>query len=300
MQCVERGLIRLEDDVTALLPELGKLPVLTGFDDKGKRILTKRTKTITLRSVSFFLYYYMIDLSIPRNLLTHTSGLAYDFDHPDLIRYRSLGYTEGNDGGNHVVDKASAPLVFEPGTSLSYGASLDWCGKLVERLTNQSLEEYMKSSIFTPLEITDITFWPSKRPELGSRMMGKATRTDSGRLVECDLPPFVVETTDSDTEECFGGHGAYASMPDFFKILQSLLLDDEKLLKKSTAVELFRPQLTAEERNGMRAIQATPKGLTGYHEDVELDWGLCGCLFLNDYMEIGRGSQRYSGEGFRI
>ena len=62
----------------------------------------------------------------------------------------------------------------------------------------------MKSSIFTSLRITDITFWPSKHLELGSRMMGKATRTDSGCLVDCDLPSFAAETID--TEECFGGH----------------------------------------------------------------------------------------------
>ena len=55
MQCVERGLIRLEDDVTTLLPELGKLPVLTGFDDEGKPILTKRTNPITLRFAIFCL-----------------------------------------------------------------------------------------------------------------------------------------------------------------------------------------------------------------------------------------------------
>ena len=127
--------------------------------------------------------------------------------------------------------------------------------------------------------------------------MGKATRTDSGRLVECDLPPFVVETTD--TEECFGGHGAYASMPDFFKVLQSLLLDEENLLKKSTAAELFKPQLTVEERNGMKAIQAT-RGVAGYYEEVELDWSLCGGLLLNDYMNIWRGGQHYSGQDLRV
>lgn len=186
--------------------------------------------------------------------------------HPDLIRYRSLGYTEG-EGGNTVIAKHSAPLTFEPGTSWSYGTSLDWCGKLIERLTNQSLEEYMKSSIFVPLGITDITFWPSKRSELASRMMTQVTRdVESGKLTECEVP-FFTETL----EDCFGGHGAYASLPEFFKVLQSLLLDDEKLLKKSTAAELFKPRLTSEEKNRIKAMQATPEGFFGYHENVEFD-----------------------------
>ena len=42
-------------------------------------------------------------------------------------------------------------------------------------------------------------------------------------------------------EDCFSGHGAYASMPDYFKILMSLLLDDEKVLKKETMKLMFEP-----------------------------------------------------------
>ena len=55
MQCIERGLIRLEDDVSTLLPEIVNIPILTGFDDGGKPILTKRTKVITLRFILFSL-----------------------------------------------------------------------------------------------------------------------------------------------------------------------------------------------------------------------------------------------------
>lgn len=52
MQCVERGLLRLDDDVTSILHELKDLEILTGFDEEsGKPIMKKRTKTITLRSV---------------------------------------------------------------------------------------------------------------------------------------------------------------------------------------------------------------------------------------------------------
>lgn len=48
MQCVERGLIGLEDDVTVLLPELKEAQIFTGIED-GKPVMKKRQNTITLR-----------------------------------------------------------------------------------------------------------------------------------------------------------------------------------------------------------------------------------------------------------
>lgn len=65
MQCVEKGLLKLDEDVTPILPELKGIKILKGFeegpDGKDKPILVENTKTITLR-----------------HLLTHTSGLSYD------------------------------------------------------------------------------------------------------------------------------------------------------------------------------------------------------------------------------
>lgn len=53
MQCVEKGLLNLDDDVAGILPELKDMDVLLGFetgdDGKEKPILTKNTKRITLR-----------------------------------------------------------------------------------------------------------------------------------------------------------------------------------------------------------------------------------------------------------
>lgn len=49
MQCVERGLWKLDDDIAPILPELAKLEILTGFDAAGKPITTQRKNPITLR-----------------------------------------------------------------------------------------------------------------------------------------------------------------------------------------------------------------------------------------------------------
>jgi CubicO group peptidase (beta-lactamase class C family) len=51
MQCVERDLINLDDDITAVLPEWKDAVILTGLDEKNdsKPILAKAKNAITLR-----------------------------------------------------------------------------------------------------------------------------------------------------------------------------------------------------------------------------------------------------------
>ena len=50
MQCVERGQIELDGDITDVLTELKDIDILKGFDeDSGKPILVKNTEPITLR-----------------------------------------------------------------------------------------------------------------------------------------------------------------------------------------------------------------------------------------------------------
>jgi CubicO group peptidase (beta-lactamase class C family) len=48
MQCVERGLIELDDDVTTVLPELKDIQIFTGIED-GKPVMKEAQNTITLR-----------------------------------------------------------------------------------------------------------------------------------------------------------------------------------------------------------------------------------------------------------
>jgi CubicO group peptidase (beta-lactamase class C family) len=49
MQCVERGLLKLDDDVIEILPELKRLRILKGFNEESKKpIMADNTQTITL------------------------------------------------------------------------------------------------------------------------------------------------------------------------------------------------------------------------------------------------------------
>lgn len=83
-------------------------------------------------------------------------------------------------------------------------------------------------------------------------------------------------------EDCFGGQGASASMADFFKILQSILKDDEKVLKKETTKIMFEPQLSAESMRAMNELFSVPALTRHFVGDMQLgvakDWGIGGLL----------------------
>ena len=50
LQCMERGVLTLDDDVTNILPELKGMEILTGFDtETGKPVTQKAMRSITLR-----------------------------------------------------------------------------------------------------------------------------------------------------------------------------------------------------------------------------------------------------------
>ncbi len=52
LQCVERGQMKLDEDVSQILPELKDIEIITGFDEStGKPILKMPSNPITLRSV---------------------------------------------------------------------------------------------------------------------------------------------------------------------------------------------------------------------------------------------------------
>ena len=51
LQCVERGLLKLDDDVSGILPEFEGIEVLTGFDAAGQPVLRRAERRVTLRYI---------------------------------------------------------------------------------------------------------------------------------------------------------------------------------------------------------------------------------------------------------
>ena len=138
-----------------------------------------------------------------------------------------------------------------------------------------------------------MTFFPEKQPELSSRLVGLFIRDPavvdgSGKAV-----PFKGPNMIAGAAEEMGGQGLFAPMTSILKILESLLLDDEKLLKKETAALMFQPQLSNESRQALQQIYASkpskgPISIGNFPPDVRYDWGLGGLLTMEDVKQDGQ------------
>jgi CubicO group peptidase (beta-lactamase class C family) len=98
-----------------------------------------------------------------RDLLTHQSGLTYDFMNNTEVdaAYREIGV--GRKGQNSLKELISSlstiPLEFSPGDKWNYSISTDVCGYLVEVLSGMALDEFLKKNIFDPLGMLDTAFY---------------------------------------------------------------------------------------------------------------------------------------------
>jgi CubicO group peptidase (beta-lactamase class C family) len=96
-----------------------------------------------------------------RDLLTHTSGLSYHIMDRTPVdeAYRQAGI--GGPAGtlrDMVSALAALPLEFSPGTRWGYSVATDVVGHLVEVLSGQRFDDYLRTQIFEPLGMVDTGF----------------------------------------------------------------------------------------------------------------------------------------------
>src|SRR5215472_11531855 len=192
MQLAERGKVALEEPAAKHLPELAKLDVLEGFDEAGKPKLRPASKPVTLK-----------------HLLTHTSGFAYDTWDQSMAKYNML----------HPVPPGAVapltPLFFEPGTRWQYGTGLDWSGKLVEKVSGQTLEAYFQANILGPLGMKNTTFvFPADKFE---RLVSTYSRQDDGTLKQNPRNMPVAPKAFN------GGGGLFSTVGDYTRFMQMIL-----------------------------------------------------------------------------
>ncbi|ROW06384.1 hypothetical protein VMCG_04286 [Cytospora schulzeri] len=276
-QAIEQGLITLDADVAPLLPTLAAQPILTGFDSDGKPLLKKRQKAITFR-----------------HLMTHSYGQTYTMIDPDLTgRYLE---SQGRpavfiDGSRSVEDTFDFPLLAEPGEAWHYGPGIEWAGLVLEKVSGVSLEEFLRAHIFAPLGIRDMTFFPARHPGMLERMAALSVRDeDTGKSVPPPPDTDVVDPTQ--IKYCLGGAGLFASIEEYLKVLESILADDEKLLKRGNVEELlFQPQLRVEGKLEVPewVVGWTPQPDDGY------TWSLAGLLTPDGKGHRGKGFLQWGG-----
>ncbi|KAH8816717.1 beta-lactamase/transpeptidase-like protein [Xylogone sp. PMI_703] len=289
LQCVDRGQIGLDDDLSDIIPEFKDIEVITGFDESQEPILKKAVNKITLRA-----------------LLTHTSGFTYPGGNPRLVQWSKSKAANGWPKSNSLVDQITVPLLFEPGTSWEYGVGHDWAGVLVSRLNdNVTLQSYMEKNIWHPLGITLLTFHPDEHPEVKRRLVGMSKRGTAKRIAR--EPTYNSDEKVEYTDETFfkypmadewGGAGVIAAPTDYVKILLSLLVNDEKLLSSAMVDQMFTPQIGPDAVKAFEAWMDRSRGnFTDVPAGTPLQWGLGSRLIMGDLETTGlrKGTLQWAG-----
>lgn len=239
LQCVENGLIKLDDPVEGILPELLQ-PKIIKAEPNGILELIPAENEITLR-----------------HLVTHTSGLAYDAMHPVLVAWRKSRGESPLVMSGKSPEAYQLPLLFEPGSSWIYGAGLDWAGMLVERLNRTKLAAYMQQKLFKLLGLERSTFRPAIRPDIMEGLAQMWHRSDTGKLTPVTSSYPLHARNDS------GSMGVITSTSDFIAILQDLLKEKPVLLKKESVAEMFQPQFEpgTPQHKGLMKQEAGPASI---------------------------------------
>lgn len=279
LQCVERGMITLDDPVSSILPELSDLKLIAVPDSReptsNQFQFKQATKRITLRQ-----------------LLTHTSGLGYDIMDPTIMAWRSSRGEQPKTLSGTIADAQLVPLKFEPGEGWVYGGGIDWAGLLVSRLNhNLPLEEYMQENIFKPLGLEFTSFRVEKHPELKSRLVSTSERQTDGTL-----KPSKQLWTEHAPEDCAGG-GLYSTVDDFIKIIGDLLRDTPILLKKDTVEQMFKGQLP-QGSNALKGLSEASDivfAMTGMSDVTEGVNFALGGMYMEEETTMKKGTLCWGG-----
>jgi len=177
---------------------------------------------------------------------------------------------QGFDEFSGQVYDVTQPLVKQPGEGWEYGVNIDWAGVLVERATGLSLNDYIHQHIFRPLDLTNISMFPTKSMKANLAYMNY--RSPDGQLHRRDhlhRRPLIVESAeDIKATINSGGAGCCAKPQEYAQILAALLNDGtsprtgKQILRKETVDEMFRNQIPQFPDFGRQGIPASKPDLT--------------------------------------
>lgn len=139
----EEGKWLPSDPISKFIPEFAHLKVFKGFDALGKMILVDPDHPPTMHE-----------------LMTHTAGFSYgDGDGPVDAMYQKLNIRHATTFKQMIDGLAQVPLNYQPGTQWRYSLSMDIQGYIIEELSGQSLPDFMRDHLFTPLGMWDAGFY---------------------------------------------------------------------------------------------------------------------------------------------
>ena len=201
----EEGCFQLDDPVATFIPAFADTRVFASGDAES---------------------FATVPLARPitvHDLMTHTSGLTYGFQHEHavdaLYRERRIEFNANVGPLADLVEATAAqPLAFQPGTRWNYSVSTDVLGRLVEIWSGVQLDAFFADRIFGPLGMSDTGFHVQNGR--GDRLASNYVQADGGGLALADqadesrfLEPAVTLS---------GGGGLVSTASDYLRFMRML------------------------------------------------------------------------------
>ena len=225
MQLVEQGKLSLDDPAANYYPSLAKLRVIKDSSTGINGPTVPLNKPVSIQQ-----------------LLTHTAGLSHGLEESlfDQQLFK-LMYNELFDPAEYElleerVDKLmQVPLIGQPGEQWYYSAAPDILALILQKITGQSIDRYLRENIFDPLSMYDTGYNVVKNKQ--QRIMQVHFNTEDGSMINS---PVQVPPTGNTV---YGGtHGIFSSTQDFLKFCQMILnkgtLKGKRILEEKT-IELM-------------------------------------------------------------
>jgi CubicO group peptidase (beta-lactamase class C family) len=218
----EQGKWNPQDPVWKYIPEFAHLKVFKAIDANGKMLVEDPVHPPTMRE-----------------LMTHTAGFTYGLfgDGPVDKAYQSAGVMSSKNLQEMIDKLATIPLLYQPGTKWVYSVSMDVQGYIVEKLSGQSLPDFMHDHIFAPLKMNDSGFYvPREKWNRFATLYGEDSR---GALQEATPAPSLgLGDYKSQPTMPSGGGGMVSTAQDYSRFAQMLLnggeLDGVRILSPAT------------------------------------------------------------------
>jgi CubicO group peptidase (beta-lactamase class C family) len=214
----EAGKWHPDDPLSKYIPEFASLKVYAGTNADGSFALKAPARAPTVGM-----------------LMSHIAGFSYGiFGNSPVDRLYQSDNPLGAPSLKEFIAKLSKlPLLYEPGDQWVYSVSVDIQGYLVEKLSGQTLPDFMRTRIFEPLGMTDTGFTvpQNKLSRLATvyEMDAKAhTLQPQRRDPDVSVPPGLPS----------GGGGLYSTANDYLRFAQMLAnggeLDGVRILAPAT------------------------------------------------------------------